>query len=221
MTTSSPPPMDRSVVLQTLSALHDGQADEAQSRQACDGWRHDPEVRSQWHAWQLIGDVMRSEDLASEACHDVAFLHRLRTRLQAEPVVLAPGRLVADEAAWQEEAARLEAPQVRPALVGVRPRRWAAPAAVAAGFMAVAGALVVLQTSGPEAGQGTGSLAMRAPAGATSTATAVATAPGGEVMVRNADLDRYLAAHRQFAQGPALAAPGGLRQVVVVRPDAR
>ena len=34
-------------------------------------------------------------------------------------------------------------------------------------------------------------------------------------MVRDPELDRYLAAHRQYVQGPALAAPGGVRQVAV------
>jgi hypothetical protein len=37
----------------------------------------------------------------------------------------------------------------------------------------------------------------------------------GEVMERNPELDRYLVAHRQFAQGPAFAAPGGVRQVAL------
>jgi hypothetical protein len=34
-------------------------------------------------------------------------------------------------------------------------------------------------------------------------------------MDRNPELDRYLVAHRQFAQGPAFAAPGGVRQVAL------
>src|SRR5688572_14499694 len=105
-----------------LSALMDGELDAAES--ACARWRDDPELRSRWHAYHLIGDVLRSEELASSRGRDAKFLSDLRLRLADEPVVLAP------------EAA-------------ARPRRsWMAPAAVAAGFAAVAGVLVVAQMSG-------------------------------------------------------------------------
>jgi predicted DNA-binding protein (UPF0251 family) len=61
------------------------------------------------------------------------FLAGIRSRLAAEPVVLAPA-----------PAPALKAPQ-RPGL-----RRWIAPAAVAAGFVAVAAVLVVTRVVAPE-----------------------------------------------------------------------
>ena len=42
-----------------LSALADGQADAAEP--ACGLWRDDAAARQTWHAYHLIGDVLRSE----------------------------------------------------------------------------------------------------------------------------------------------------------------
>ena len=72
-----------------LSALADGELDPAGSRTSCDAWARDAALRADWHAWHLIGDVLRSEDLASSPRHDRDFCAGLQSRLQAEPVVLA------------------------------------------------------------------------------------------------------------------------------------
>jgi negative regulator of sigma E activity len=71
--------------LQLLSALMDGEADETAVAQLCAAWRDDPAARRAWHAWHLIGDVLRSDDLASQAPHDAALLASLRAALVAEP----------------------------------------------------------------------------------------------------------------------------------------
>lgn len=111
-----------------LSALADGDAQAAEA--ACAGWRDDAEARRTWHAYQLIGDVMRSDDLARPAARDAAFLAGLRERLAAEPVVLAPA----------------------PASVPARRRQhWLLPVAAAAGFVVVAGVLAVARISQPGA----------------------------------------------------------------------
>lgn len=77
-------------VLEKLSALADGELDSASVAYACAAWRDDEDVRVSWHAYQLVGDVLRSDDLASTPEHDGAFLAALRARLADEPVVLAP-----------------------------------------------------------------------------------------------------------------------------------
>ncbi|MCM0609059.1 MAG: anti-sigma 24 factor [Ideonella sp. WA131b] len=85
-------------------------------------------VRADWRAYHLIGDVLRSPELASPPAHDAAFMAGLRARLAAEPVVLAPA-----------------AP---------RPARWRLPAAAvasAAGVAVVAGLLVMARGGGGEA----------------------------------------------------------------------
>lgn len=111
-----------------LSALADGAAE------ACDpalsAWKQDAEARRTWHAYQLIGDVLRSEDLAAPAERDEAFLQQLRQRLAQEPTVLAPQVVVRQ-------------PVRRPGL------RWSAAAAVA-GVSLVVGVVVTLNRADGE-----------------------------------------------------------------------
>src|ERR1700742_2220616 len=73
-----------------LSALADGDATDSEAARAFQAWRDDADARASWHTYQLIGDVLRSDDLAVEPAADEAFLVSLRARLAAEPVVLAP-----------------------------------------------------------------------------------------------------------------------------------
>lgn len=186
-----------------LSELADGELDAEGTRRACAVWREDPALRDDWHSYHLIGDVLRSEDLAATPRHDEAFLSALRSRLAAEPVVLAP-----QPAAPRAAAAR---------------RRWVAPMAVAAGFMAVAGVLVVTRLAAPVQDPSSTALAAAEPVQASSTvqdASEAALAPGREQqLIRDARLDRYLAAHKQFG-GDALAVPGvSLRHAAVIVPD--
>lgn len=194
-----------------LSALCDGEATPGETEDVARGWGDDTALRARWHAYQAIGDAMRSDDLASDAGHDQSFLLAFRARLATEPVVLAPAR-----------PAEPPAPAALPQAIGgmrvaLRRQRWAAPAAMAAGVMAVAGALVVIQNTSTIAPP-----LVAAPGAAADPAlTAVAaSAPGQGDMLRNPELDRYLAAHRQFAQGAALTTPSGVRQVAVT-PEGR
>jgi len=169
-----------------LSALADGEAQAAD--RACAGWRDDAEARRTWHAYQLIGDVMRSEDLARPAAGDAAFLAGLRERLAAEPAIVAP------------------MPVAVQAVIAARRRHaWLVPVAAAAGFVVVAGVLVVARVSQPGA---------EAPAG---LAKAADTAPF--VLVRDERLDEYLRAHQSARGGVAVAAPAGaLRRVEMTVP---
>src|SRR3954464_6140145 len=117
-----------------LSALADGDATDSEAARAFQAWRDDPQARASWHAYQLIGDVLRSEDLAVEPAADESFLVALRARLADEPVVLAPQPRV--------EPALAEAQPVAANASG-RSRRWQGPVAMAAGFLAVIGVLNV------------------------------------------------------------------------------
>ena len=60
--------------LERLSELVDGEADPAAAGRLCAAWHDDETLRKAWHAWHLIGDALRSQDLASPAVHDAAFL---------------------------------------------------------------------------------------------------------------------------------------------------
>lgn len=203
--------MNEPVGSETLSALIDGEADAGTVSGACMAWRESASTRATWHAYHLIGDVMRSEDLAAAPQRDAAFLARLRERLAVEPVVLAPQPL----------------PIASPAAARRR-RAWVGSAAVAAGFVAVAGVLVVMRAPAPQ-DAGSPMAAASAPAGGAVVPVAVAApapvveaAAETEALVRNgqvlrdARLDRYLAAHKQFAGSSALGVPSSFLRSATV-----
>lgn len=175
---------------QALSALMDGDGGAADA--ALRAWRDDASLRADWHAYHLIGELMRSDDVHCEPRRDALFLSALRERLVLEPAALEP-------AAVEHVATPLLASKQR--------RAWVAPMAIAAGFAAVAGVLVVTRVAAPDgaAQERAGLLAGRS---ATAPASAVLTATDGG-LIRNAELDRYLAAHRQYSNTSALTAPGG------------
>lgn len=186
------------VAAERLSALMDGELrDAAEVAQGCRAWRDDAALRESWHCYHLIGDVMRSDDLAVAGMRDATFLRGLRARLEAEPVVLAPSP--------------------RPAPARTARWRWAGPAAVAAGFVAVAGVLVVTRVPAPEPAPAIAAAPVVVPAPAVA---AVAAAPAAEPaappvngkLIRDARLDRYLAAHQQFAGTSALGPSAFLRR---------
>lgn len=218
---------DGTRALQGISALVDGELDPAATRQACAQWQGDAAARASWHAYHLIGDVMRSDDLASDTAHDAGFMKALRTRLAAEPVVLAPQRVEAPpglEAASERRAARSGR------------WSWLGPAAVAAGFMAVASALVLTRGSAPlqgasdslaeSAARGNNVLAAAMPTpGGASTSIAKATGEAQTIvadgkLLRDARLERYFAAHAQFDGSSALGVPSGfLRAATAQTPE--
>ena len=196
---------------QQLSALADGELEAGAVAAACANWRDSESARERWHSYQLIGDVLRSEDLASTAGKDASFMAALRTRLAAEPVILAPEPLAVDVPATAYSA--------RGQAVRARGWSWMAPSAVAAGFVAVAGLLMVAQSPNPGADAGgavmssvrpadAGVMMVAAPAASGSMMEPQAMAADGQLM-RDARLDRYLAAHKQFAGVSVLGLPSG------------
>ncbi|MCO5975810.1 sigma-E factor negative regulatory protein [Ideonella oryzae] len=210
----SEPLNERDVVRACLSAMADGEATEGEMRQALQAWRDDEDCRANWHGYTLIGDAMRSDDLISAGGgHDAHFLSCLRARLADEPVVLAPMSPLGP----QEVPGA--ASNVVPLRAGARWRRvlvshrgWTASAAVAAGCVMAVGAAMVWRSPVPGVAPAGVELAqVQAVATPASMSEVAAVIP----MQRNPQLDRYLMAHRQFAQGPALAAPGGIRQVAL------
>ena len=124
-----------------LSELADGRLAPDELVCLTRAWRHDAELRARWHSYQLIGDVLRSPDLAQAhtQAHSEAFLAAVRERLKAEPVVLAPGKLSVSS------LARARAMGTRSKVL----RTWMGPAAVAACFVLLLGGVSQrLSTSG-------------------------------------------------------------------------
>ena len=202
---------DDAAARERLSAMADGELDDAVGvGHACAAWHADASHRATWHAYHLIGDVMRSDDLASDAGRDAAFLGALRARLATEPVVLAPQPLQSTQAAAISHRSTWS---------------WRVPAAVAAGFVAVAGVLVATRGAGSLSGAPAAPALAQAqsqslvpvavaqgvagpgavPSSDTSAEPAVLIVNGQ--LIRDVQLDRYLAAHKQFAGSSALGVP--------------
>lgn len=172
-----------------LSSLADGEAPAGMREHCLSLWAQHADARERWRDYHLIGDVLRSSELARGGAHEAAFLSALRARLAREPALLRPAAAPAR-----------------------RPSGWALPVAAAAGVAAVAGVAIVLRTAMPTAGepalayQGAAQpVVASAPAAGAKTA-ATQTASGR--LIRDARLDRYFAAHRQSAMGAALQMPG-------------
>ena len=219
----------RTAARERMSALADGALDAHAVASACALWRVDADARATWHAYQLIGDVLRSDDLAQGARSDASFMQALRTRLANEPTVLAPQPLPPADL----QPAGAPTHEITDAR-GSRRWGWLAPSAVAAGFVAVASVLMVTRMPDSAAGAGP-AVASLAPAQAAVTAAATASMAGPSALlpaapvtsdmqafagnsqfVRDAQLDGYLAAHKQFAGSSALGVPSGFLRSATV-----
>ena len=184
-----------------LSALADGQL---QGRALSDALAHaaQGEGRATWELYHLVGDVLRSPDLARPA--NPAFMARLRAELAKE----------------QAPAPRPEVPM--PLVTVATPGTAAANASVfrwkmAAGFASLAAVAAIgwnsmsaLQGgSGPVGGAQLAQSADRSPSPPAAPTVAVADAEGQQVMIRDPRLDELLAAHKQFGSTSALQMPAG------------
>lgn len=176
-----------------LSALADGQLAADDIAQAL-AFADSAEGRETWQLYQLVGDVLRSPELAHHAQHDVLSGVRAqlakepRPRLQAEPLITVAAAQGPDRAAnssvfrWKVAA-------------GV-----ASVAAVAAlGWSSMLGGgapvgMQLAQDATPQQSVPGEMLAMQA-------------GPGAPVMLRDPRLDELLAAHRQYSSVAALQMP--------------
>src|SRR5262245_57898583 len=170
-----------------LSSMADGEAGHDAQERCLSLWSERAETRARWRDYQLIGDVLRSGELARERGHDAAFLASLRERLAREPAVLRP-----------------PAPPLRRGL-------WATPLAAAAGVAAVAGVVVMLRPAARLDVATTARLEAQAVVASAPEATQQQLQqPVNGKLIRDARLERYFAAHRQSGTGAALQMPGGV-----------
>jgi sigma-E factor negative regulatory protein RseA len=183
-------PLEESTA-QQLSALMDGEIDADAAAQTCRAWRTDPGLRADWHAYSLIGDVLRSADLAKPSASDQAFLAAVHERLAREPVPLAPSP--------------------SPAILRARRHRWMRPLGIAAGVAMVTSLAWTIRPSQPDT----------APIGVISLVPEAAPQQGIGAMVVSAPpqgtsepLEPYLNAHRMVPAKAAFGpAPGFMRSV--------
>lgn len=210
--------------MENLSALVDGELGSEAGARACAQWREDSQARVSWHAYALIGDVMRSEDLVSTAERDCAFLARLRARLADEPVVLAPAELPAP--------VELPLAPAAVAAAGGGRRAWRTPVAVAAGFVVVAGALVATSVPGSlpfggtpatvaQTGGTTAVVAAPSPLRAVSVTQEAEPVRLNGQLIRDARLDEYLSVHKKFGGSSAPGVPSGFLRNAAAEAPAR
>lgn len=188
-----------------LSALADGELDPKELAQALDYAQH-PEGHAAWQLYHLVGDVMRSAELAKPPAQN--FMDRLREELAKEGQYPRPEPVpvpVAAIAPAMEDAANASV------------FRWK----MVAGFASLAAVAAIGWTSlgvvqgvgSPSGGQMASVSESAANGGASaggSPVVAVADADGGaQVMLRDPRLDELLAAHKQFGSTTALQMPAG------------
>lgn len=196
-----------------LSALVDGELTGPELEQAL-ALAEDAQGQANWQLYHLVGDVLRSPDLAHHSQHDL--LSGLRAQLAQEPPLQALPESVAQSAAESESAPRvavipgvLEQVQA-PALASAQQRDPAANASVfrwklAAGFASIAAVAAVgwqvLMVQAPTA------IAPQLAQTAAPNVVAVAAQDGKTVMLRDPNLDALLTLHEQYGTRPSLQVP--------------
>jgi sigma-E factor negative regulatory protein RseA len=159
------------------------------------------EDRAAWSAYHLIGDALRSDDLAVSPATSSAFMASFSRRFETEVHVLAPAALPALSA--------LNGAKSRAGLL----RRRVVPAFAVAAAAATLTWIVVPQLQGVDS-HGGAQIASVAPDSMQRVAMAsipAATARPAVVeanIIRDASLDQYLEAHQQFSQQPVV--PGSM-----------
>ncbi len=201
-----------------LSALVDGELTGPELEQAL-ALAEDAQGQANWQLYHLVGDVLRSPDLAHHSQHDL--LSGLRAQLVQEPPLQALSEPVAETAAAETAAESVSAPRVAvasgvleqvqaPTLASAQQRDPAANASVfrwklAAGFASIAAVAAVgwqvLLVQAPTA------IAPQLAQTAAPNVVAVAAQDGKTVMLRDPNLDALLTLHEQYGTRPSLQVP--------------
>ncbi|TCP17989.1 sigma-E factor negative regulatory protein [Simplicispira metamorpha] len=191
-----------------LSALADGQLSGNALTQALEFSSQD-EGRETWQLYQLVGDVLRSPELARPVDNG-DFLARLRTQLAQEAAPVAQATASSPTAPAQPVLTQFTPP---PQAANDSVFRWkmvaglASLAAVATLVWSAVGGL-----GGPPAGAQMAAVSAPVTASVSVQAPAVSLADNQapqQVMIRDPRLDELLAAHKQFGGTSALQLPAG------------
>lgn len=213
--------MEQQTQREQLSALADGELPDEEWAQALHFAATDA-GRETWQLYQLVGDVLRSPELARQTHDDGAFLARLRQNLAQEPlhgvppVAVAPAALVAPVQAQEMPAQSIAF--VPKAAANDSVFRWKMLAGVAS--LATVASLAWSTWGSSGQGPATGQWAANsAPAASVVAQPPLAAAPVAvaktdnlgqstpQVMLRDPRLDELLAAHQQFHGASALQLP--------------
>ena len=207
-----------------LSALMDGQLQGDEWLQALHS-AEQPEGRATWLAYHVVGDALRSTELAAHGASSSAFLARFQQRLAQEQPL--PAATLQDAALQQVVPAKADSALPQSANASVF--RWKMLAGLAS--LAVVASvgwnsfdrLQQQGTSGQQlAAAGTGA-ARPAPAQVPvqQAAAGAEASSSSATMLRDPRLDELLAAHRQFGSTTALQMPAGFLRNATFEAPAR
>jgi sigma-E factor negative regulatory protein RseA len=186
-----------SITNERVCDLVDGHVLDGEYAQAFEALLSDKEAVQTWHAYLVIGDVLRSAELAPTSSNN-AFLERLERRLAQEPI-----RPVVTEDAQVVGVTRSGLPSANASVF-----RWKMVAAVASfALLGVVGLGLWTQSGQPGDVQQMAAQSFVVPRAPASTLVA-ADADSGP-MLRDARLDELMAAHRQLGGHSALQVPAG------------
>lgn len=200
---------------QWVSALVDGEIGAGQLAEMLAAEDGREELLGSWHAYQVIGDVLRGHGAVPAAQSPSVFLAGVRERLQSEAV--PAGQPVHD--GHRAHAPVLPVPLVRGAAANDAVFRWK----LVAGFASLAAVMAVSWTvlsgapsavggpSGPQLAAVPAAPEAAAPivANATPPSSAVVVNTGQGPLIRDARLEELLAEHRQNGGMSALQMPTG------------
>ncbi|MCG5074610.1 sigma-E factor negative regulatory protein [Paraburkholderia tagetis] len=164
----------------------------------------DQDGRTAWSSYHLIGDVLRSDDLAMSPAASQSFMAGFAARFEAEPHVLAPAALPA--AAVSNSQSATHSGRVARILAL---RRRVVPSLAVAAAAATLTWIVMPQMRGVGTA-GAPQIASVQSAGDHVQRVAMNTVPVQSAavqdgnIIRDARLDEYLEAHQQFAQQPVM-----------------
>ena len=184
--------MEKMEPLELISALADGQLQGAAGAQAVHVAGGDSQLLAAWQAYHLIGDVLRSGELAlGRSTAPAAFLARLRVRLQNETLP-SEVPIAISSVAKAVQFARAAGPlSSETEAANDDSFRWK----LVAGFASLAAVAAIGWTAVGGLGK---------PAEQAQLASAAQ-----PVMIRDPRLDELLAAHRQLGGTTALQMPAG------------
>lgn len=204
-----------------LSALCDGCIDHSDLDALMDDCREDAEALERWHAYQVIGAVLRGNEPAVSVQGAAHFVEGIRFRLQQEtpapvaaPVRSMPAALVATGAA-NDGVFRWKLVAGFASLAAVAAVGW--NLLVTVPTSPVSGAqLAQVPAAPPATGAAVGAMDGQQQRGQT---VAVDTRQG--TLIRDAGLERLLAEHRQNGGMSALQNPTGFIRNATYDADAR
>ena len=184
-----------------VSALMDGELSAHECAQVLDGLLADAQAMEAWHVYQVIGDVLRSPELAPTK-NDLAFLEKLELRLSQEP----QGPLVSELRQFSvPEVAHVLPVDLNKPVANSPVFRWKVLAGVAcSALVVVVGGGLWTQTDL----HGGNQLAIVKPVVA-EVPVVVATETSAGPMLRDPRLDELMTAHRQLGGHSALQVPAG------------